>query len=264
MAVALVAAMGGPVAGGFTVVIDPGHGGQWMRGVTDGTKQGHGSAHNKATSASGKKLEKELTLDFSSAAAKALRESPRAKELGGVRVVLTREEDRQVSSMMRAATAVQNSADVFLSIHFNGFDGRTEGTRGYYCGEDHPDWQYVHFINPYVKRDRAFGLRMAKEVAAALKPLGGVGNATVHGDESLLHDGIRTLGLARLDTHLFNAAVILLEIEFIDNPKVEQWLMNDYERSKSVVGEAIAKAVCDYLVEKDKWEVARPVKAPGR
>ena len=251
----------GPVAGEFTVVIDPGHGGQRMRGVSDGSQEGDGSSHNNATSASGKRLEKDMTLDFSLAAAKALRESPRAKKLGGVRVVLTREDDRHLAAMMRAAIATQNSADVFLSIHFNAFNGRTEGTRGYYCAEEHPRWEYMHFTNPYAKRDRAFSLRVAEEVATALKPLGGSGQAQAFGDDRLLKDGIRTLGFARLDTHMYNAAVTLLEVEFIDNPKVEAWLTKDYKKSQEVVGEAIAKAVCDYLEEKDRWDVARPVKA---
>ena len=250
--------------GEFVVVIDPGHGGERMRGKSDGTKQGDGSSHNKATSASGARLEKEMTLDFSQAAAKALRDSPQAREMGGVTVVLTREDDRHLAAMMRAGIAVQHSADLFISIHFNAFDGATEGTRAYFCAEDHPQWKYVHFTNPYTHRDKAFGLRLAEEVSAALKPLGGSGTASVHGDDSLLHDGIRTLGLVRMDTHLYNAAVTLLEVDFIDNPGVEAWLTRDYEKSKQVVGKAIAKAVCDYLEEKDRWEVARPVKAPGR
>lgn len=257
-------AMCAVAAGEFVVVIDPGHGGQRIKGVSDGSQAGDGSSHNNATAASGKRLEKDMTLDFSLAAAKALRESEQAKKLGGVKVILTREDDRHVAAMMRAAIATQNSADVFLSIHFNAFNGRTEGTRGYYCAEDHPRWEYMHFTNPYAKRDRAFSLRVAEEVAAALKPLGGSGKASVHGDDSLLKDGIRALGFARLDTHMYNSAQTLLEIEFIDNPKVEAWLTKDYEKSQEVVAQAIAKAVCDYLEEKEKWDVARPVKAPGR
>jgi len=260
----VAAALCGPVAGEFTVVIDPGHGGQRIPGKSDGSLGGDGSSHNKAISALERRLEKDMTLDFSLAAARALRESPRAKKIGGVDVVLTREDDRHVAAMMRAAIATQNSADVFLSIHFNSFNGRTEGTRAYYCAEDHPRWEYMHFTNPYLKRDKAFSLGVAREVAAALKPLGGSGQAGAHGDDSLLKDGNRVLGFARLDTHMRNAAVSLLEVEFIDNPKVEAWLLRDYEKSQKVVGEAIAKAVCDYLEEKDKWDVRRPAKAPGR
>ena len=99
-------------AGEFVVVIDPGHGGKRVKGVSDGSQAGDGSSHNNATAASGKRLEKDMTLDFSLAAAKALRESEQAKKLGGVKVVLTREDVRHLAAMMRAAIATQNSADV--------------------------------------------------------------------------------------------------------------------------------------------------------
>ena len=80
-----------------TVVIDPGHGGDdtGVRG-SDGTE------------------EKQVTLDV----ARRLRE--RLESRLGLRVLLTREDDRPVGIDERAATANNSKADLFLSLHMNG------------------------------------------------------------------------------------------------------------------------------------------------
>ncbi|MEO0416779.1 MAG: N-acetylmuramoyl-L-alanine amidase, partial [Verrucomicrobiota bacterium] len=115
----------------FTVVIDPGHGGQMVRGVSDGSQKGYGSSANNATSARYGLLEKNLTLEYSMAAKAAFAASPRAQALG-IDVKLTREEDISLSALSRAARAVQASADVFVSIHFNASSSHTaEGTTAF-------------------------------------------------------------------------------------------------------------------------------------
>jgi N-acetylmuramoyl-L-alanine amidase len=78
-----------------TVVIDPGHGG------------------NDAGVRSGATEEKQLTLDV----ARRLRQ--RLETRLGLRVILTREEDRAVGLDERAATANNSKADLFLSVHAN-------------------------------------------------------------------------------------------------------------------------------------------------
>jgi N-acetylmuramoyl-L-alanine amidase len=80
-----------------TVVIDPGHGGE-----DQGVKGGDGT------------LEKELTLAVARRA-RAVLESRL-----GIRVLLTRDDDRRVALEERTAVANNNKADLFVSLHANG------------------------------------------------------------------------------------------------------------------------------------------------
>jgi N-acetylmuramoyl-L-alanine amidase len=98
----------------ITVVLDPGHGGE---------QNLLGSSSNNAVGPTGT-LEKALTL------AVAVRLASRLERLGA-RVLLTRPADRDVnvSAANRAAVARQANANIFLSIHFNGFsDPTVQGT----------------------------------------------------------------------------------------------------------------------------------------
>ena len=88
--------IGAPRTGFQTVVLDPGHGGDDV-GVRGGGVE-----------------EKQLTLDV----ARRLRGLLEARL--GLRVVLTREDDRAVGLDERAAVANNNKADLFLSLHANG------------------------------------------------------------------------------------------------------------------------------------------------
>jgi N-acetylmuramoyl-L-alanine amidase len=80
-----------------TVVIDPGHGGE------DVGVRGEGGAE-----------EKQLTLDV------ARRVRQRIEARLGLRVVLTRDDDRAAPLDERAATANNSKADLFISLHANG------------------------------------------------------------------------------------------------------------------------------------------------
>ena len=86
----------GPSTGLRTVVIDPGHGGEEL-----GTQGSRGT------------LEKEVTL----AVARRLRTLIESRL--GLKVFLTREDDRTLSLDERSAFANNHRADVFLSIHAN-------------------------------------------------------------------------------------------------------------------------------------------------
>jgi N-acetylmuramoyl-L-alanine amidase len=91
-----------------TIVIDPGHGGT-DPGVI-----------------SGRAVEKDLTL----ALARLLR--PELERRLGARVVLTRDQDRDVSADTRAELANRNRADLVLSLHFDGFASeQARGATGY-------------------------------------------------------------------------------------------------------------------------------------
>ena len=80
-----------------TIVIDPGHGGK-----DAGVKGAEGA------------LEKELTLVIARRAKAAI------ESRLGIRVLLTREDDRSVPLEERTAVANNNKADLFLSLHVNG------------------------------------------------------------------------------------------------------------------------------------------------
>lgn len=98
-------APGGGLASGrtgevpFTVVLDPGHGGD------DFGSMGAGGA-----------IEKTLALDV------AHRLKPLLEMRLGARVILTRDDDRMVSADDRAGISNNAHADLFLSLHFNGSD----------------------------------------------------------------------------------------------------------------------------------------------
>ena len=251
------------------VLIDAGHGGEHVPGKTDGSQRGDGSSWNNAKSARRGILEKDLTLEYALEIEKAFTKSVRAQELG-IQVRQTRTKDEHLSGISRAARAVQASADVFISIHFNASSTHTaEGTKAYICSETHPAWEYLHFSNPYAKEDREFAERLVREVAEALSHFGGdPSKAKVFGDRKGdggdLKDGLRVLGFARQDTHLYQSVMTLLEVEFIDNPKVESWLLHDDTRelARKAVAYAVVKAVCDHF--ENFTPPSSPRKAPDR
>lgn len=104
-----------PPPGGFrTVVIDPGHGGD-----ANGTEGPGGT------------LEKTVTLQVSRRL-KALLEARL-----GLRVILTREDDRTLDQDQRAAIANNNRADLFVSVHANAAVRPTvKGAEVYYLSVD--------------------------------------------------------------------------------------------------------------------------------
>jgi N-acetylmuramoyl-L-alanine amidase len=96
------------------VVLDPGHGGD-----------------DNGTAGAGGVLEKTVTLQVSRKV-KALIESQL-----GLRVVMTRDDDRGLDQDARAAIANNNSADLFMSIHANGAARPTvKGAAAYYLSVD--------------------------------------------------------------------------------------------------------------------------------
>jgi N-acetylmuramoyl-L-alanine amidase len=101
-------------AGVRTIVIDPGHGGdeQGTRGVSG-------------------ILEKDLVLDV----ARRLRSALDARL--GVRVLLTRDDDRIVPHDERASIANNNKADLFISLHANSSPSRSaKGAEVFYLSLD--------------------------------------------------------------------------------------------------------------------------------
>lgn len=113
-----LSALGQP-AGLRTIVIDPGHGGE-----DDGVKGAGGTK------------EKDLAL------AVARRVKAAIEGRLGIRVLLTRDDDRNVALDSRAAVANNSKADVFISLHANAsFRGTASGASILYAAFDREEEQ---------------------------------------------------------------------------------------------------------------------------
>ena len=201
-------------------VIDPGHGGTANMG---------GSDANHAVSPSGV-LEKNMTLRIATLVQGAL-----AATAPEVTVILTRSTDTNLTLEQRANVARDNHADLFLSIHFNGFNGAARGVEAWVRPKADGN---VNFDD-----DKSFAERVQKVVFAAIKAR----------DPNTKDRGVKDMKLGVLtDAHLGNTAAnhpcraCLLEIEFIDVPAVDQ-LLNTGPNA-AVVCEEIAGAIEDAMV----------------
>lgn len=205
------------------VVIDPGHGGKRKIG---------GSSPNNATSASGV-LEKSMTLDL----AKRIKQQLLA--MGGTQlsVHLTRSGDSNLSLSDRAQWAADKQADVFLSLHFNGFNGSARGTETWILSED--------FGNVNVAADRGLALRVQSAMFSAIQQLDpGARDRGVKDNKRLGVLNDIYLGNTRGEA---NTRACLAEVEFIDNPDVDALLNTSDTASQSK--DAIARAIAEGIVE---------------
>jgi N-acetylmuramoyl-L-alanine amidase len=203
-----------------TIVIDPGHGGTANMG---------GSDANHAVSPSGV-LEKNLTLRIATLVQGAL-----AATAPDVTVILTRSTDTNLTLEQRANFARDNHADLFLSIHFNGFNGAARGVEAWVRPKADGNVNYDD--------DKSFAERVQKAVFAAIRDR----------DPNTRDRGVKDMKLGVLtDAHLGNTTdhhpcrACLLEIEFIDVPAVDQ-LLNTGPNA-TVVCEEIAGAIKDAIV----------------
>lgn len=99
-----------------TIIIDPGHGGNRFPGAIGPT----GLQEREVTLAISLKLKELIEADESLIGA-------------GVKVLLTRETDKEVSLEERAAFANKADGDLYISIHANGFDIRSaKGAETYF------------------------------------------------------------------------------------------------------------------------------------
>jgi N-acetylmuramoyl-L-alanine amidase len=184
------------------IVIDPGHGGA--------TKIG-GSSPNNAAGANGL-LEKDLTLDIARRTASLLKDS--------AKVVLTRDDDKNLSLAKRAAIAGVNNASVFLSIHFNGFrDKNVDGTETFTA-----------------TKASAASEKLARNVQNNLINVTQVANRGVKRAD---------LGVLLPERHLPQTAACLAEIAFLTSPKQAKQLEDAAYRQQIAValGDAILKSL---------------------
>jgi N-acetylmuramoyl-L-alanine amidase len=202
-----------------TVVIDPGHGGS--------VEIGDSSANN-AVSASGV-LEKNITLRFAFLVREALQE---LATIGGhtLQIHLTREIDKNLGLCDRAKVAKTKSADIFLSIHCNGFNKIARGTETLIRPA---------VSNPKHSADKALAQRVQKAAFNAIK---------AH-DANAKNRGVKDQRLGVLNRGCLGAKPrgCLVELEFIDVPAVDV-LLNVGPNSPQVrsdMAKAIAGAIID-------------------
>jgi N-acetylmuramoyl-L-alanine amidase len=212
------------------VVLDPGHG---------GTKKNGGSSANNAISRSGVK-EKKLTLDFCLILRDELMKQAQAAN-ERVRVILTRETDVNPSLVERAKVAADNKANLFLCLHFNGFDKpAARGSETFFRAKEKG--------NLNLEDDTAFARTVHEALLGAIAALdpnaqdrhvkpdteSGPGGLTVLDDKLLGND-------KRQD--MCRSAYI--EAEFITNPAVDTLLVSgpDAIANRTKVMTAVAKAI---------------------
>jgi N-acetylmuramoyl-L-alanine amidase len=226
-----------PATGVRTVVIDPGHGGDEL-----GAQGPRGS------------LEKEITL----AVARRLRTLIESRL--GMRVFLTREDDRTVSHDDRSAFANSRQADLFLSIHANAaVRSNIKGAEVYYLSVDRAD---------------AEARRRAEDAAVTLPALGGGTRAidlilwetaqARHLEQSAalavaIEESLRSrveMSPRAVQQAPFrvlvgaNMPAALVEIGYVSNPDQEQQLGSaDYQ---TAVAEALLEAIVKFRAQLER------------
>ena len=194
-----------------TITIDPGHGGSTTVG---------GSSPNNATGPGGT-LEKVLTLDI----AKRLKAALEIRH----DVLMTRTEDTNLGLHDRAHVARNASAEVFISIHFNGFnDATVQGTETLV-------WQNV--VEP------AKSYLLAQKVQAELVAV------TQYRDRGVKNN--QQLAVLDPNHHIASTAACLVEISFITGPGLvapesDEGRLESEEYRNAIAG-AIASGIEDYL-----------------
>lgn len=194
-----------------TIVLDPGHGGD-----VDLV----GSSANNAVGPAGT-LEKSLTLDVALRAAAEL-------ERRGHRVLLTRERDVNVSAADRVRVAHDANAEVFVSIHFNGFhDATVQGTET--------------LVRPVGAAAGVAGVP-AESAALARAVQSSMVAALGHNDRGLKPGRWAVLSEA---LHAPATARCLAECSFLTNPAEETRLADGTYRDR--IAAALCSAVQSYL-----------------
>ncbi len=193
-----------PVVAGTAavIVIDPGHG---------GIVRIEGSSPNNATSPSGD-LEKNWTLDVARRTRAALL-AKAATSGTSVDVVLTRDTDANKGLSARANVARFHHARLFLSIHFNGLDGKARGVE-----------TLIDPINVNKDDDRAFARAIQRSVLQALHEIDPTTKALPKYDRGVKEQPLGVLADVALGNTggVHDCRACLVEIEFMDVPAVER------------------------------------------
>ncbi len=227
----------------FTVVLDPGHGGRDYGAV--------GALTN----------EKTINLDVGLELRKLLNQHD------GLKVVMTREDDRFIELRERAAIANRNHGDLFVSIHVNSVDKKNrnrQNVRGasvYALGlhrsasnfevakrensvieleADHSA-SYQGF-NPnstesYIIFELSQNKHLDQSISFAEMAQGELVSTAGRADRGVLQAGFWVL-------HASAMPAVLVELDFICNPTVEKYLHS--QKGKKEMARALANAICQY------------------
>jgi N-acetylmuramoyl-L-alanine amidase len=204
------------------VVIDPGHG---------GTHEVGGSSANNAISFSGVP-EKVMTLQLAFLVRQALND---AATKGGhnIKVIMTRETDKNLGLAARAQVAKTNKANIFLAIHFNGFNKKSRGTE------------------TLVRTKAAGNVNHAADTAFAKRIQSAMFNVIKSHDANAKDRGVKDqiLGVLKDKDLGPTPRACLAEIEFIDVKEVDLLLNLGANSAKvrSDIAAAIATAIIDDL-----------------
>lgn len=187
-----------------TVVIDPGHGSYSTKGYDPGAV-GSGGQH-----------ESDVVLDIGSRVEKLLTEK-------GIRVIMTRGKEANITLEDRAHIANEVCADAFVSIHANSSVSSTlNGTTTYYYAPLGTDLETQRKVRQYLA-------------------------------ESIQNKMLEALGRKNLGVREQNFAVlrytsvpsVLVETAFISNPEEEKLLADDQFRGEAA--QAIAEGIWEFL-----------------
>ena len=215
-----------------TIVIDPGHGGEEI-----GARGAKGA------------MEKDITLDVS----RRLKAAIEARL--GIRVLLTREDDRLVPLDDRASIANNNKADLLISIHVNASPHRdARGAEVFYLSLDGLSAETRKMAeNPQGKALPTFGggsrdielilweTAQARHLAESAV-LGGFIEEELRKSVGM---SLRSLQQASFRVLVgANMPAVLVEIGFVSNPEQEAQLMSDGYRNQVV--QAIYDAIVRY------------------
>ena len=195
------------------VVIDPGHG-----GGDPGLEGASKVKESVVTFAIAQKLQRVL------------------EQKNGVRVLLTRDQDRQMSLDERTNKAVTAKGDLLISLHVGASMARAaRGIEVFCCPQEATS---PHPGQPYSERSRALG----EAVAAAVADGAGIENRGVSSAPCTILRDVDMLGL-------------LLEIGFITTAPDEALLTTDAFQEKTAEG--IASGIQKYMAAQHGGEASR-------
>lgn len=230
----LIAAM--PAAGAPPViVIDPGHGGTSVAGSLSTRSN---SSPNNATSPNGLK-EKDLTLEFSRILHDEILRQATAKRKR-IGVLLTRQDDRNLNFIERAAVANRPDTACVISIHFNaGGGGKAKGSLALISARER---------NPNYAVDEAFGRALAEACNAGVRKYLPSSKSRGIITDGHLHGGIGSNFFFQMARHkqIREVPKVFLEVEFMDNPEVERAL---FQGDRAEKFKTISASIAEFLVD---------------
>lgn len=219
-----------------TIVIDPGHG-----GLEVGARGAFGTQ------------EKNVTMDI------ALKLKEVIERNLAYRVVMTREDDQDVSLDKRASIANNNQAYVFISIHANGFPRKSaHGSESYFLSLNATDEEarrIAYLENNSSEMEQIEGIDNGDDIkmilwdmaqSAYLQQSSDLAERIQEELNALL--GTKNRGIKQAPFKVLTGVAcpaVLVEVAFISNPEEEKKLVDDEFQMN--VARAIYRGIVDFL-----------------